>query len=289
MKALTTVFVISMFLTAVAMADDVDDVKAADENYYAAMNSGDARGWAQSRLSAESTRFGPGGGLLELFGSLEEQEQNRKAEFDAGLKYNLRARHLDIRVYGNTAVVTLYGVGAAGNNAQVNNRITRVWGKQGDQWKMIHAHLSPLTISTPRIEDRFVGTWRFVSIERRGPNGETIPFENPFTDGLIMYTPTGRMSVQLMRGGRQEYAGDRPTDEEAQAALATYTAYYGPFTVYEAEGTVTHHRQTHLNPGSVLDVVRAYRFSGNRLMLTPPSRVVNGEELTTTLTWERIE
>ncbi len=289
MKALTTLLVVGMFTTAVAMADDVDDVKAAEDNYYAAMNSGDAHGWAQSRLSEESTRFGPGGALLEVFGSLEEQEQNRKAEFDAGLKYNLRARHQDIRVYGNTAVVTLYGVGTVGNNTQVNNRITRVWGKQGGQWKMVHAHLSPLTISTTRIEDRFVGTWSFVSIERRGPNGETIPFENPFTDGLIMYTPTGRMSVQLMRGGRQEYAGDRPTDEEAQAALATYTAYYGPFTVNEAEGTVTHHRQTHLNPGSVLDVVRAYRFSGNRLMLTPPSRVVNGEELTTTLTWERIE
>ncbi len=151
MKALTTVFVISMFLTAVAMADDVDDVKAADENYYAAMNSGDARGWAQSRLSAESTRFGPGGGLLEVFGSLEEQEQIRKAEFDAGLKYNLRARHLEVRVYGNTAVVTLYGVGtvtaSSGNNAQVNNRITRVWVKQGGQWKMVHAHLSPVVLS----------------------------------------------------------------------------------------------------------------------------------------------
>ena len=285
---IATLFAAGMFLTAVTMADDVDDVKAAEDNYYAAMNSGNAHGWAQSRLSAESTRFGPGGGLLEVFGSLEEQEQIRKAEFAAGLKYNLRARHLDIRVYGNTAVVTLYGVGAAGNNAQVNNRITRVWGKQGGQWKMIHAHLSPLTISTTRIEDRFVGTWSFVSIERRNDKGEVVPFENPFTDGLIMYTPTGRMSVQLMRGGRQEYAGDRPTDEEAQAALATYTAYYGPFTVNEAEGTVTHHRQTHLNPGSVLDVVRAYRFSGNRLMLKPPSRVVNGEELTTTLTWERI-
>ncbi len=289
MKAWTTLFLIGMFATTVAIADDVDDVRAAEDNYYAAMNSGDAHGWAQSRLSEESTRFGPGGALLEVFGSLVEQEQTRQAEVDAGLKYNLRARHLDIRVYGNTAVVTLYGVGAAGNNAQVNNRITRVWGKQGGQWKMIHAHLSPLTISTTRIEDRFVGTWSFVSIERRNDKGEVVPFENPFTDGLIMYTPTGRMSVQLMRGGRQEYAGDRPTDEEAQAALATYTAYYGPFTVNEAEGTVTHHRQTHLNPGSVLDVVRAYRFSGNRLMLKPPSRVVDGEELTSTLTWERIE
>ncbi len=147
MKSLATLFVVGMFATAVALAGDVDDVKAAEDNYYAAMNSGNAHGWAQSRLSAESTRFGPGGGLLEVFGSLEEQEQIRKAEFDAGLKYNLRARHLDIRVYGNTAVVTLYGVGAAGNNAQVNNRITRVWVKQGGQWKMVHAHLSPVVLS----------------------------------------------------------------------------------------------------------------------------------------------
>ncbi len=151
MKALTTLLVVGMFATAVAMADVVDDVKAADENYYAAMNSGDAHGWAQSRLSAESTRFGPGGGLLEVFGSLEEQEQIRKAEVDAGLKYNLRARHREVRVYGNTAVVTLYGVGTvtlpSGNNAQVNNRITRVWVKQGGQWKMVHAHLSPLVLS----------------------------------------------------------------------------------------------------------------------------------------------
>ncbi len=128
---IATLFVVGMFLTAVAMADDVDDVKAADENYYAAMNTGDAHGWAQSRLSAESTRYGPGGGLLEVFGSLEEQEQIRKAEVDAGLKYNLRARHREVRVYGNTAVVTLYGVGTvtppSGNNALFNNRITRVW------------------------------------------------------------------------------------------------------------------------------------------------------------------
>ena len=150
-RLITTVFVMSMFLTTAALADDVDDVKAAEYNYYAAMNSGDAHGWAQSRLSAESTRFGPGGGLLEVFGSLEEQEQNRRAEFDAGLKYSLRGRHQDIKVYGNTAVVTMYGVGTVslpnGNNTQSNNRITRVWVKQGGQWKMVHAHLSPVVLS----------------------------------------------------------------------------------------------------------------------------------------------
>ena len=286
MKTLnTTLAIVVMFTTDVVMANDVEDVKAAEDNYYAAMNSGDARAWAQSRLSEESTRFGPGGALLEVFGSLEEQEQNRKAEFDAGLKYNLRARHRDIRVYGNTAVVTLYGVGTVGNNTQVNNRITRVWGKQGGQWKMVHAHLSPLTISTTRIEDRFVGTWRLVAFERRGPDGELRPSTNSFSNGLLIYTSTGHISQQLTRKSRQKFSG-RASGEEAQEALYSYLAYFGTFTVNEGQGTVTHHRQAHLIPGRVTDGIRYYRFMGNRLMLTAPP---GGEEVTTTLTWERIE
>ena len=297
MKALTRLFVIGMFVTTVAMAGDVDDVKAAEDNYYAAMNSGDAHAWAQSRLSEESTRFGPGGDLLEVFGSFEEQEQNRKAEVDAGLKYNLRARHRDVRVYGNTALVTVYGSGTvtppSGNNAPVNNRITRVWAKQGGQWKMIHAHLSPLSISTPRIEDRFVGTWRFVSIEQRNAMGEVLPAISGRT-GFIIYTPTGHMAVQLMEDDRRGFAAAQPSGEEARTALASYTAYSGTFTVNEAQGTVTHHRQTTLTPGTVdalggTDVVRSFRFSGNQLMLTPPPRMIDGEALTRTLIWERIE
>ena len=287
--------VVGMFLTAVAMADDVDDVKAAEANYYAAMNSGDARAWAQSRLSESSTRFGPGGELLEVFGSFEEQVENRKAAVDAGLKYNLRARHQDIRVYGNTAVVTMYGAGTvtlpSGDNAQVNNRITRVWGKQGGQWKMVHAHLSPLRV--PRIEDRFVGTWRFISIEQRNAKGELLPVISGRT-GFIIYTPTGHMAVQLMEDDRKEFAAAQPSGEEARAALASYNAYSGTFTVNEAQGTVTHHRKTKLTPGTVdalggTDVIRSYRFSDNQLMLTPPPRMIDGEELTRTLIWERIE
>ena len=284
MKAWTTLFVIGMFATVVARAGDVDDVKAAEDNYYAAMNSGDARGWAQSRLSEESTRFGPGGALLEVFGSLEEQEKYRKAEFDAGLKYNLRARHRDIRVYGDTAVVTLYGVGAVSNNTQVHNRITRVWGKQGGQWKMIHAHLSPLRISTTRIEDRFVGTWRFVSIEQRNARGELLPVISGRT-GFIIYTPTGHMSLQLTRENRQEFEG-RASPEEAQAALYSYIAYYGTFTVNESQGAVIHQRQGHLIPDRVTEGMRYFSFSGNRLMLTAPP---TGGGMVTTLTWERIE
>jgi len=291
MKAWTTLFVIGMFATTVAMADDVDDVKAAVQSYYAALNSGNGAALAQLRIP-EYSFFG-GGGLIDRSSSSAQQRDDFQALADAGRKLDLQLRHMEVRVYGNAAVVTGYSTGTNtapdGTVNQTRQQRTGVWIKQGGQWREAHRHASPLTISTTRIEDRFVGTWSFVSIERRNARGGVVPFENPLTSGVIIYTPAGQMAVQLVRGDRQKYAADQPTGEEAQAALGSYLAYYGPFTVNEAEGTVTHHREAHSNPGEVRDVVRSYQFSGNRLMLTPPSRVVNGEELTTTLTWERIE
>ncbi len=291
MKALTTLLVVGMFLTTGAVADDADDVKAAVRGHFVALNAGDVDAFIQYYPS-ESSVFA-GGGLLGRFHSLEERRNDFQAGVDAGQKLNLQLQHMEVKVYGNAAVVTGYLTGTDtapdGTVIQTREQRTGVLIKQGGQWREAHRHNSPLTISTPRIEDRFVGTWRFVSIERRNARGEVVPFENPLTGGVIIYTPAGQMAVQVVRGGRQKYVADQPTGEEAQAALATYVAYHGPFTVNGVDGTVTHHREAHLNPGSVGDVVRSYRFSGNRLMLTPPSRVVNGEELTTTLTWERIE
>ena len=150
MKALTTLLVVGMFLTTVAMADDADDVRAALQRYMTALNAGDASALMQLQ-AAESTTFGPGGALLEQSDSLEERRKDRQAEFDAGLKYNLQARHIDVKVYGNsTAVTTHYGVGRVtfqdGTTGQPNNRITRVWIKQGGQWKAVHQHLSPVRL-----------------------------------------------------------------------------------------------------------------------------------------------
>jgi hypothetical protein len=72
MKTLTTLLVIGMFATAVAIADDADDVKAAVQRHYAALNAGDASALMQLQ-AAESTRFGPRGELLEKLDSREER------------------------------------------------------------------------------------------------------------------------------------------------------------------------------------------------------------------------
>ena len=150
MKALTTLLVIGMFATAVAMADDVDDVKAAVQKFVAALNAGDVG--ALTRLQAAAgTNYGAGGGLLATFDSLDERRNSFQATVDAGVKFNVQARHIDVRVYGSsTAVTTSYAVGTVtqpnGTTGQANNRLTTVWVKQGGQWKEVHRHLSPLRL-----------------------------------------------------------------------------------------------------------------------------------------------
>ena len=149
MKAVTALLVIGMFATTVAMADDVEDVKVALQRFGTALDTGDANLFIQTR-AAESTSFGARGGLLERSDSLEEARSGFQAAYDAGLRYDVQQRHVEVSVYGDTAVTTSYGVGRItfpdGTTNQVNNRITRVWVKQGGQWKRAHQHISPVVL-----------------------------------------------------------------------------------------------------------------------------------------------
>ncbi len=145
MKALTTLFVIGMFLTTGAMADDVDDVKAAVLGHFVALNAGDVNDFIPYYPS-ESSVFA-GGRLLGRFHSLEEQRNRFQSTYDAGQRLNLQVRHLDVRVYGNAAIVTAYVVGTIttpdGTTIQSRDQRSGMWIKQGGQWKEAHRHNSP--------------------------------------------------------------------------------------------------------------------------------------------------
>ncbi len=149
MKTFTTLLVIGMFTTAVAMADDADDVRAALQRYTIALTTGDASALMQLHAAASNT-FGPGGGLLETFDSLEERRNSFQATRDSGFKLNVQLRHVEVSVYGDSAVTTSYAVGtvtqSSGTTVRVNNRLTTVWVKQGGQWKEVHRHLSPVRL-----------------------------------------------------------------------------------------------------------------------------------------------
>lgn len=65
----------------------------------------------------------------------------------------------------------------------------------------------------------------------------------------------------------------KATQEEIQSVILGYTAYFGTYEVNEREGYVIHHRKGHLDPTQVgTDAKRFFKFTGDRLILTPSSR-----------------
>ena len=100
--------------------------------------------------------------------------------------------------------------------------------------------------ATESIHDRFAGNWRLVKTERFDANDELMPPSPPTPAsegrlGYLMYDPAGYMGVVIMQGDRQPYSDGGPTPDQARASLRTYTSYFGPYTVDEAEGIITHH------------------------------------------------
>ena len=148
MKTFTTLFIVGMFLTTVALADDAEDVKLAELDLLAAENAGDMDRMYR-HIDPGRTLFLPSGGLLTVAGG-EQDKRRRQASFEAGLKFNLQVRHLDAEVYGDTAVLTYYRVGTItrpdGLSRSINFRVTVIRVKQAGHWKEVHRHGSNLTL-----------------------------------------------------------------------------------------------------------------------------------------------
>lgn len=98
-----------------------------------------------------------------------------------------------------------------------------------------------------------VGTWEAVEDQGLGPQGEVVARDTTVV-GLLVYTPEGRMAVQLMYQGRPAVStvNDEvsPTGvglgqirweaDAARAAIDTYDAYFGTYEVDSERNVVTH-------------------------------------------------
>lgn len=146
------------------------------------------------------------------------------------------------------------------------------------------ADVRPQTREVAPIKERLVGAWTLISFVSFDASGSSRP--GPFDVGRVVYDAAGQMSAHLMHSSNKS---DRPpaTDDERSAAYRRYLGYYGPFTVDEATGIVTHHVLGSSNPSWVgSNQVRYFKLSddGNRLTLSLKS----GDRVTSTLVWERV-
>jgi hypothetical protein len=158
---------------------------------------------------------------------------------------------------------------------------------------------TPEQAATPKLtKDAIIGAWRLVDIEYSGPNGSLVdPVFGANSQGLIIYDPSGWMSVQIFSADRP--AMPRPATRtsgpavpEANAAKAaafdSYYAYFGTWDYDAGTSIITHHLKSSLLPHETgVDYRRSVSIHGGRLDLTV-SNQVNGENRQRTLTWERV-
>ena len=136
-----------LFLTNISVAGDVEDIKKATIEHFETQSAGDVKAHIAHHMPYH-TQF-IGGGLLVVSHSREEQEKSLQAVLDNGVKFNLELAHLDVKVYGKAAVATGYVVGTItnldGTTSESRAQRTAVLIKEGNDWKEVHVHSSPVT------------------------------------------------------------------------------------------------------------------------------------------------
>lgn len=93
-----------------------------------------------------------------------------------------------------------------------------------------------------------VGFWRHVEESRvNEATGEVLDASRR-APSVIVYTPAGFVGVHFPTLGREPFAGEMPTEAEAQTALRAYLGYFGALGVYPGE--VTHNVLAGVSPGA---------------------------------------
>ena len=137
-----------------------------------------------------------------------------------------------------------------------------------------------------------VGAWKLLVFEFRSEGQVVFPFGTNYS-GLCLYDATGHMSMQIVRGDRPRFAvNDQQagTPDEVAAAFTGCYSYFGTYVVDEAHGVVVHHVTQSLFPNSIgTDLVRFFRISGDRLVVSAPTVQVRGHLMDAMLVWQRLE
>ena len=128
-------------------------------------------------------------------------------------------------------------------------------------------------------KQRLIGSWRHIGST---VDGKPRPGQGANPKGIIIYDAHGYMACQVAPDREVTRTGDKPTGDEAKAALDGVVAYFGRYSVDDKARTVTHHRQGSVQPGDKGDLVRGYEFVGDRLILRPLGTK-------TEVLWERIK
>lgn len=133
------------------------------------------------------------------------------------------------------------------------------------------------------LREKLIGAWMLESYAEY-PIDESAPFHPLGEDakGIILYSPDGYMSAQVMRVGRPQFAsGDwlRGTPDEYREA-AGYIAYAGRFQVDEEKRTLTHNMFVSFYPNWLGQTqLRTVELDDDLLILRPEKPIASAGKL----------
>ncbi|HEX6549875.1 MAG TPA: lipocalin-like domain-containing protein [Gammaproteobacteria bacterium] len=144
-----------------------------------------------------------------------------------------------------------------------------------------------------KLSENLPGTWKLVSREDRTHQGElrVDPALGADPVAILSYDRGGYFAAQFMK---------RERNPDAEVVLAKagpnnsrtiggYDAYFGRYSVNDADGTVTQQLEGALSPESVGQVLtRAMTVTGDELTIQLETESVTGEAVIRTLKWKRV-
>lgn len=145
---------------------------------------------------------------------------------------------------------------------------------------------------TQTLRDYLVGAWTLESYQSSALDGSDVRYPlGRDAKGIIMYTPDGYMSAQIMRADRVPFRrGDLQAadDDELVSAASGYLAYSGPFSVLD-DSVIAHHVDVSLLPNWIGGTqYRAAQVGDSRLQLSPAEPVlIGGQHRNGRLVWQR--
>jgi amidase len=142
--------------------------------------------------------------------------------------------------------------------------------------------------TTPPLADsfasKFIGTWKLIAVRERDPaTGAEVIAARPGIDGQLVYAPNGRLSVQIIREGREKVAA---------GSSDGFSSYFGTWKLLPAEGCVVHEQEWNINQAqSGVPAKRYYSFNdlGHLSLATPVrKRDSDGKDFQMVFVWTRL-
>jgi hypothetical protein len=143
------------------------------------------------------------------------------------------------------------------------------------------------------LSSELIGTWELHSREDRAAGGERRidPALGADPVALLVYDRDGNFAAQFMKRDRSvaaapDAASAGPNNSRARGG---YDAYFGTYTVDDAQGTVTQRLVGALSPENVgLVLTRAMTVTGDELTIRLQTATASGEPIERTLRWRRV-